>query len=175
MNDSEFNKCGCPHCGNNLEFTRELATTVVACPHCEGTMTLPAFYEKLEKESGPQLKFIGKVEGESGPRFKFLCPKCGQRMTFPNLDSVGIDRHCPLCPSDEDGPVLTAFLRVCDTIISFNRFTNKLLDIHEGECPEGRFRFSLSDSSNNHLYMGLRGLIQFVIFIIIAVLYSSLN
>jgi hypothetical protein len=35
VSDTEYFKCSCKECGNNIEFPKEAARTTVTCPHCK--------------------------------------------------------------------------------------------------------------------------------------------
>ena len=40
MNEADFSRCACQHCGGHIEFPNEAVGNVVACPHCEQAVAL---------------------------------------------------------------------------------------------------------------------------------------
>lgn len=61
MSESEYLKCACKECGNNVEFPPSSARTTITCPHCGQWTELLVEGEEEEKE-----------EAEGGVRIKMV-------------------------------------------------------------------------------------------------------
>jgi hypothetical protein len=112
MNDTAFNKCGCPHCGNNIEYGRESATMEVACPHCEGLLTLPEYQGAMGSESyGPITKNTA------------LCPHCGKLPDEYDRQTAGEETLCSACDETFQIPPFSD-----DPLIVLDRYEDQFLN-----------------------------------------------
>jgi DNA-directed RNA polymerase subunit RPC12/RpoP len=82
-------KCGCPHCGEKIEFPSEYVDRTCDCPHCGKKLQLPPLPVKTSLRTCPDCGKDISVRAEA-------CPHCGAPfIKKKNTSGLG----CPNCGS----------------------------------------------------------------------------
>ena len=88
MLKNESNKCACPHCGNNIEFGKDVAGMEIACPHCNDPLTLPE--SRICEPHYSDTPITQNV---------ILCPNCRESSTTYGKEFAGTQVTCHGCDS----------------------------------------------------------------------------